>query len=69
MWNSDRKNIETIPRAYYHGSCEEFLLASEAEIYHELVHNSLQFDLKMSCYSLRKDILRLNILFLEWKTH
>ena len=45
MWSSDRKNIETIPRAYYHGSCEEFLLASEAEIYHELVHNSLQFDL------------------------
>ena len=45
MWNSDRKNRDTIPRAYYHGSCEKFLLASEAEIYHELVHNSLQFDL------------------------
>lgn len=45
MWNSDRKNRDTIPRAYYHGSCEKFLSASEAEIYHELVHNSLQFDL------------------------
>ena len=45
MWNSDRKNIEIIPRAYYHGSCKEFLSAREAEIYHELVHNSLQFDL------------------------
>lgn len=45
MWNSDRKNRDTIPRAYYHGNCEKFLLASEAEIYHELVHNPLQFDL------------------------
>ena len=45
MCNSDRKNKDTIPRAYYHGSCEKFLLASEAEIYYELVHNSLQFDL------------------------
>ena len=82
MWNSDRKNIEIIPRAYYHGSCEEFLSASEAEIYHELVHNSLQFDLtvqqerawneeirilKNVMLQLKEDILRLNILFLEWE--
>lgn len=45
MWGSDRENRDTIPRAYYQGSCEKFLSASEAEIYHELVHNSLQFDL------------------------
>ena len=45
MCNSNRNNKDTIPRAYYHGSCEKFLLASEAEIYYELVHNSLQFDL------------------------
>lgn len=43
MTNSDDKNI--IPRAYYQGSCEDFLSASVAEIHSELVHHSLQFDL------------------------
>ncbi len=37
------KNI--IHRAYYYAECEDFLNASEAEIYRELVHNSMQFDL------------------------
>ena len=45
MCKSDSRSGDTIPRAYYHGSCEKFLSASKAEIYHELVHNSLQFDL------------------------
>lgn len=45
MWSSESTNRDTIPRAYYHGSCEDFLSTSEAVIYHELVHNSLQFDL------------------------
>ena len=35
----------TIPRAYYQGSFEDFLRDDESYIYHELVHNSLQFDL------------------------
>lgn len=37
------KNV--IPRAYYHANSTEFLSASEAEIYRDLVHNSMQFDL------------------------
>ena len=45
MGNLDNENGSTIPRAYYHESCKKFLSASEAEIYRELVHNSLQFDL------------------------
>lgn len=45
MWSSDSEEKNTIPRAYYQGSYKEFLSANEAEIYHELVHNSLQFDL------------------------
>ena len=45
MCKSDSRIGDTIPRAYYHGSCEKFLSASKAEICHELVHNSLQFDL------------------------
>ncbi|EFY07723.1 DNA/RNA helicase domain-containing protein [Succinatimonas hippei] len=45
MWDSEDKKRDTIPRAYYHGSYEKFILASEAEIYYELVHNSLHFDL------------------------
>lgn len=39
MWVSKNKKIDTIPRAYYQGSYEKFILASEAEIYYELVHN------------------------------
>ena len=38
-----RRNI--IPRAYYQADSFSFLSASEAEIYRELVHNSMQFDL------------------------
>ncbi|HJK01610.1 MAG TPA: hypothetical protein O0X73_04920, partial [Methanocorpusculum sp.] len=45
MWDSDSKNRDSIPRAYYHGSCEEFLSVSKSEIYQQLVHNFLQFDL------------------------
>ena len=45
MWSSGRENRDTIPRAYYYGSCEDFLSASDAEIYYELVHNSLQYNL------------------------
>ncbi len=45
MWSSDSEEKNTIPRAYYQGSYKEFLSANEAEIYRELVHNSLQFDL------------------------
>ena len=45
MRNADNRFRDTIPRAYYHGSCEKFLSENEYEIYHELVHNSLQFDL------------------------
>ena len=45
MLVSKNKKIDTIPRAYYQGSYEKFILASEAEIYYELVHNSLHFDL------------------------
>ena len=45
MCKSDSRSGDTIPRAYYHGSCEKFLSASKTEIYHELVHNSLQFNL------------------------
>lgn len=45
MRNLDSADGNTIPRAYYHSCCNDFLMASEAEIYQKLVHNSLQFDL------------------------
>jgi len=43
--SSVRPNENVIPRAYFHCDAHTFICASEAEIYHDLVHNSLQFDL------------------------
>lgn len=45
MQSPDSEKRDTIPRAYYHGNCSDFLSASEADIHYELVRNSLQFDL------------------------